>query len=176
MTAVRTGKSVIKAISKADKKVFAQCVVKVILNDTNKLKYDLLDFRVGYKNKVVKSYEELQEYIRAVEDISAKNNYDPARIKQKLKSYDEDYFKSNVLYLKQYTHGYGEWLYIDKVERIRKSSGKYLMRITITNEIPEESIHYPSICCGYLVVVEASKEYAEMVNSVQCVFVPQKRQ
>lgn len=170
--ALRTGRAVIKATSKANKKIYAQCIVEVVINDTNKLKYENVSFiEEPFKNKVIKSYDELQECKAELEKLYIDTRgvvyFQP--IKEKIETYNEDYFKNNVLYLQSYAAAC-KYDLIGKIERVRKTSGKYIMRITITYMKFDKPVHYPAINTAEMVFVEAPRSYLKRIDKVQFKF------
>lgn len=169
VTAKRAGKAVIKVRSRADKKVVAQCIVNVVLNDTEKLRANVVrDLYVyAYKDKMIRTYDEYKSFI---EDLRNKYDtdyrYNLFAESVDIEKYDEQYFADKVLLLGQYLSGsFLCRLDVNKIERVRNANGKYTMVIKVDEYY--EGYDNPAVTYGNMIMVEMPKAYADTVEKVK---------
>lgn len=171
ITALRTGEAVIKATSKANKKVYGKCIVEVVINETDKLDNERVTFpSLNFKNKVIKSYEELQNCKEELRKRYLDKHYDPidfSYIEKKMDNYNEEYFENKVLYMQSYIYKTG-YYFIDKIERVRNKSGRYIMRIVITND--DYHLDQLAINSSGMVFIEAPRSYLNKIDKVKFKF------
>lgn len=169
--ALSAGTVTIKARSRKNKKVYAQCKVYVILNDTNKLDFtSMSSFHIKINDCTVRSYNQLKKCIQQLEETHA-DTYEYYEVKKYLSQFNEEYFDKNVLYVKTYVHSDGRGLYAEKIERIKKSNGKYKMRIIISDYYYGKDVDHTANRSTSLVFVKADKNYSKSIQNVEFKFV-----
>ena len=173
--ALSAGTVTIKARSRKNKKVYAQCKVYVILNDTNRLDFTTLSsYGIDLDDCTIRTYNQLEKCMAQLEEKhgtspSSITNYN--NIKTFLSKFDKKYFDKNVLYVKTYVHSDGRGLYAEKIERIKKSNGKYKMRIIISDYYYGKDVDHTANRSTYLVFVKADKNYSKSIQNVEFKFV-----
>lgn len=169
VTAKRAGKAVIKVRSRADKKVSAQCIVKVVLNDTKKLKTNIVrDLYVyAYKDKMIRTYDEYKRFIETLRNkYDTDYRYNLFAESVDIEKYDEQYFADKVLLLGQYlSKSFLCGSDVNKIERVRNANGKYTMVIKVDEYY--EGYDSPSVAYGNMIMVEMPKAYADTVDKVK---------
>lgn len=177
--ALKAGSAIIKATSTAEKKVIAKCQITVNIDESKNLKVNLLKIPhyvfENVKQRKVSTYEEMQELIEEVEKCEKHvkeeavysfdiKNFD--KLLENMKQYDEIYFQKNNLYISNHLNSQSPLL-IDRVERVKKTDGKMLLRIILTNKYAmADVIYYPS----FFVITETPKSYDSKIDQVKVQF------
>ena len=171
ITAVSEGTTVITATCKSDKNAVATCTVTVkkpTKKVTAKKKLINADSDVGhivFNNLKITSYSQMKKVIKNYEKNESKIN---RKLLKQLKSYNQSYFKKNVLLLNSVPKARGYKVSVGNVTKKLSDEGKLQIVVDINLKCikQDDDMLTCDMLYGDSCFVEISKELADMADEV----------